>query len=73
MNSEDFDDLALDRLSRPAALPGGLSRRRFLQLAGAGAGAATREYLVIEYAPSKKGPPGDRLYVPTDQLDQVTT
>ena len=27
---------------------------------------ATREYLVIEYAK------GDRLYVPTDQLDQVT-
>jgi len=39
---------------------------------GTGSGAATREYLVIEYAPSKKGQPGDRLYVPTDQLDQVT-
>ena len=35
-------------------------------------GGATREYLVIEYAPSKRGHPGDRLYVPTDQLDQVT-
>src|SRR5450830_903077 len=49
---------------------------RFVELVqrtlGAGAGAATREYLVIEYAPSKKGQPGDRLYVPTDQLDQVT-
>ena len=33
---------------------------------------ATREYLVVEYAPSKRGQPGDRLYVPTDQLDQVT-
>ena len=33
---------------------------------------ATREYLVLEYAPSKRGQPGDRLYVPTDQLDQVT-
>ncbi len=33
---------------------------------------ATREYLVIEYAPSRKGHPGDRLFVPTDQLDQVT-
>ncbi len=32
----------------------------------------TREYLVIEYAPSKRGQPGDRLYVPTDQLDQLT-
>ncbi|WP_109772644.1 transcription-repair coupling factor [Quadrisphaera granulorum] len=33
---------------------------------------ATREYLVIEYAPSKRGQPGDRLFVPTDTLDQVT-
>ncbi|MDP5227303.1 MULTISPECIES: transcription-repair coupling factor [Arthrobacter] len=31
-----------------------------------------REYLVLEYAPSKRGAPGDRLFVPTDQLDQVT-
>jgi transcription-repair coupling factor (superfamily II helicase) len=33
---------------------------------------ATREYLVIEYAPSKRGQPPDRLYLPTDQLDEVT-
>ncbi len=33
---------------------------------------ATREYLLVEYAPSKRGGPPDRLYVPTDQLDQVT-
>ena len=39
---------------------------------GSGANAGTREYLVIEYASSKRGQPGDRLYVPTDQLDQVT-
>jgi transcription-repair coupling factor (superfamily II helicase) len=31
-----------------------------------------REYLIIEYAAAKKGQPGDRLYVPTDALDQVT-
>ncbi|MCL1923664.1 MAG: transcription-repair coupling factor [Propionibacteriaceae bacterium] len=31
-----------------------------------------REYLVIEYAPSKKGHPADRLYVPMDQLNLVT-
>jgi transcription-repair coupling factor (superfamily II helicase) len=31
-----------------------------------------REYLVIEYAPSKRGYPGDKLYVPTDQLDLLT-
>jgi transcription-repair coupling factor (superfamily II helicase) len=33
---------------------------------------ATREYLVLEYGSSKRGGPPDRLYVPTDQLDQVT-
>lgn len=32
----------------------------------------TREYLVLEYAPSKRGQAGDRLYVPTDQLDQLS-
>ncbi len=31
-----------------------------------------REYLVIEYAPNKRGYPGDKLYVPTDQLDLLT-
>ncbi|WP_182113265.1 MULTISPECIES: transcription-repair coupling factor [unclassified Actinotalea] len=49
---------------------------RFVELVkrtvGSGPTAGTREYLVIEYAASKKGQPGDRLYVPTDQLDQVT-
>ncbi|WP_029290046.1 transcription-repair coupling factor [Cellulomonas sp. HZM] len=49
---------------------------RFVELVqrtiGTGANAATREYLVIEYASSKRGHPGDRLYVPSDQLDQVT-
>src|SRR5439155_11170557 len=33
---------------------------------------ADREYLVIEYAPSRRGQPGDRLFVPTDQLDQLS-
>ncbi len=33
---------------------------------------ATRDYLIIEYAPSKRGHPPDRLYLPTDQLDEVT-
>ncbi len=31
-----------------------------------------REYLAIEYAPSKRGYPGDKLYVPTDQLDLLS-
>jgi transcription-repair coupling factor (superfamily II helicase) len=33
---------------------------------------ATREYLVLEYGATKRGAPPDRLFVPTDQLDQVT-
>ncbi|MDQ1609084.1 MAG: hypothetical protein QOE16_1816, partial [Microbacteriaceae bacterium] len=36
------------------------------------AGTVTREYLVLEYAPSKRGYPGDKLFVPTDQLDLLT-
>jgi transcription-repair coupling factor (superfamily II helicase) len=31
-----------------------------------------REYLVIEYASSKRGQARDRLYLPTDSLDQVS-
>lgn len=39
---------------------------------GKGESATTREYLVIEYAPSRRGQPGDRLFAPTDKLDQIT-
>ncbi|MFC7594552.1 transcription-repair coupling factor [Terrabacter sp. GCM10028922] len=45
---------------------------RFVEMMQRTVAGATREYLVIEYAPSKRGHPGDRLFVPTDQLDQVT-
>ena len=45
---------------------------RYLQMTSRTVQGATREYLVIEYAPAKRGQPPDRLYVPTDQLDQVT-
>ncbi|MET0976320.1 MAG: DEAD/DEAH box helicase, partial [Leifsonia sp.] len=31
-----------------------------------------REYLVLEYASSKRGQPADKLFVPTDQLDLLT-
>lgn len=31
-----------------------------------------REYLVLEYAAHKRGMPADKLFVPTDQLDQLT-
>ena len=45
---------------------------RYLEMTSRNIQGATREYLLIEYAPSKRGQPPDRLYVPTDQLDQVT-
>ncbi len=45
---------------------------RFLEMTSRTVQGATRDYLVIEYAPSKRGQPGDRLYLPTDQLDEVT-
>ena len=39
---------------------------------GRGEDASRREYLVLEYAPSKRGGPGDQLYVPMDQLDLLS-
>ncbi len=45
---------------------------RFVEMVQRTVQGATREYLVLEYAASKRGQPADRLYVPTDQLDQVT-
>jgi len=45
---------------------------RFVEMMQRTVGGATREYLLIEYAASKRRQPGDWLYVPTDQLDQVT-
>jgi transcription-repair coupling factor (superfamily II helicase) len=39
---------------------------------GVGKQQVLREYLLIEYAPSKRGQPGDTLHVPTDQLDLLT-
>ena len=49
---------------------------RFVELVtrktGVGKQQAEREFLLIEYAPSKRGYPGDTLFVPTDQLDMLT-
>jgi transcription-repair coupling factor (superfamily II helicase) len=45
---------------------------RYIEMVQRTVAGATREYLVIEYAASKRGQPGDRLFVPTDQLEQVT-
>ncbi|SNR32673.1 transcription-repair coupling factor (superfamily II helicase) [Haloechinothrix alba] len=45
---------------------------RYVEMVQRTVGGATREYLVLEYASSKRGQPGDRLFVPTDQLDEVS-
>ncbi|MGF1654604.1 MAG: transcription-repair coupling factor [Actinomycetales bacterium] len=45
---------------------------RFVEMTQRVVQGATREYLVLEYAPSRRGQPGDRVYVPSDALDQVS-
>ena len=45
---------------------------RYVELVQRTVGGVTREYLVIEYAPAKRGQPGDRIFVPTDTLEQVS-
>ena len=45
---------------------------RYVEMARREVAGALREYLVLEYASSKRGQPPDRLYVPTDQLDSIT-
>lgn len=45
---------------------------RYVELVSRTVGGVTREYLVIEYAPAKRGQPGDRIFVPTDTLEQVS-
>ncbi len=45
---------------------------KYIEMVQRTVAGATREYLVLEYASSKRGQPGDRLFVPTDQLDEVS-
>jgi transcription-repair coupling factor (superfamily II helicase) len=45
---------------------------RYVELVHRTIGTITREYLVIEYASAKRGQPGDRVFVPTDSLEQVS-
>ncbi|GAA5166437.1 transcription-repair coupling factor [Ornithinimicrobium tianjinense] len=45
---------------------------KFVEMAKRQVQGATREYVVLEYASSKRGQPADRLFLPTDQLDQLT-
>jgi transcription-repair coupling factor (superfamily II helicase) len=45
---------------------------KFVEMLERAVGGARREYLVIEYAPSKRGHPGDKLFVPMESLDQLS-
>ena len=45
---------------------------RYVEMVQRTIGGITREYLVIEYAPAKRGQPNDRVFVPTDTLEQVS-
>ncbi|MPZ64410.1 MAG: transcription-repair coupling factor [Pseudonocardiaceae bacterium] len=45
---------------------------RYLEMVERTVGDATREYLLVEYAASKRGQPADRLFIPTEALDQVS-
>ncbi len=45
---------------------------KYLELINRSIAGVSREYLVIEYASSKRGQPADKLFVPTDTLEQVT-
>ena len=45
---------------------------RFIELVTRTVAGAEREYLVIEYAPARRGVAGDRIFVPTDALDAIS-
>ena len=45
---------------------------RYVEMVQRSVAGATREYIVVEYGASKRGQPADRLFVPSDSLDQVT-
>jgi transcription-repair coupling factor (superfamily II helicase) len=45
---------------------------RYIEMTARTINTVTREYLVIEYASAKRGQPGDRIFVPTDSLEQVS-
>jgi len=45
---------------------------RYVEMVKRTVSGSDREYIVVEYAASKRGQPADRLFVPMDQLDLVT-
>ncbi|MGY1808989.1 transcription-repair coupling factor [Blastococcus sp. SYSU D00669] len=45
---------------------------RYVEMISRTVNGGQRDYLIVEYAPSKRNQPPDRLFVPTDSLDQLT-
>ncbi|SHN88680.1 transcription-repair coupling factor [Geodermatophilus obscurus] len=45
---------------------------RYVEMVSRTVNGGQRDYLIVEYAPSKRNQPPDRLFVPTDALDQLT-
>jgi transcription-repair coupling factor (superfamily II helicase) len=45
---------------------------RYIEMISRTINGGQRDYLIVEYAPSRKNQPPDRLFVPTDALDQLT-
>ncbi|MCW2682918.1 MAG: transcription-repair coupling factor, partial [Blastococcus sp.] len=45
---------------------------RYIEMISRTINGGQRDYLIVEYAPSRRNQPPDRLFVPTDALDQLT-
>ncbi len=45
---------------------------RYIEMISRTVNGGQRDYLIVEYAPGKRNQPPDRLFVPTDSLDQLT-
>src|SRR4029078_6178956 len=45
---------------------------RYIEMISRTINGGQRDYLIVEYAPSRRNKQPDRLFVPTDALDQLT-
>ncbi|MGN7253563.1 CarD family transcriptional regulator, partial [Arthrobacter sp. SAFR-014] len=45
---------------------------RYIEMISRTVNGGQRDYLIVEYAASRRNQPPDRLFVPTDSLDQLT-
>ncbi|MCA0144552.1 transcription-repair coupling factor [Blastococcus sp. LR1] len=45
---------------------------RYIEMISRTVNGGQRDYLIVEYAASRRNQPADRLFVPTDSLDQLT-